>query len=125
MADRPKISSAEWQVMNVVWHDQPVTAREIIDQLASANNWTPATVRTFLHRLVKKGALSFEQDGNRYLYRAAVSKSTTIKHASRSFVSSVFGGETGPLLMHFVKSSKLTPDQIQELRDLLEEKDPK
>ncbi len=125
MADRPEISSAEWQVMNVVWQDQPVTASEIIKQLASANNWTPATVRTFLHRLVKKGALSFEQDGNRYLYRAAVSKSTTIKHASRSFVSSVFGGETGPLLMHFVKSSKLTPDQIQELRDLLEEKDAK
>jgi predicted transcriptional regulator len=33
--------------------------------------------------------------------------------------------ETGPLLTHFVKSSKLTPDQIQELRDLLEEKDSK
>ncbi len=123
MADRPEISTSEWQVMNVVWEKQPVTASTIIAKLASRNTWTAATVRTFLHRLVKKGALTFEQDGNRYLYRAAVTKSSTIKHASRSFVSSVFGGEAGPLLTHFVKSSKLSPDEIQELRDLLEAKD--
>ncbi len=125
MVDRPEISTSEWQVMNAVWENQPTTASEIIKLLATDNDWTPATVRTFLHRLVKKGALSFEKDGNRYLYRAAITKSSTVKHASRSFLSSVFAGETGPLLTHFVKSSKLTPDQIQELRDLLEEKDSK
>ena len=125
MVDRPDISTSEWQVMNVVWKQQPVTASAIIKQLAPTNEWTPATVRTFLHRLVKKGALTFEKDGNRYLYRAAVTRAATIKHASRSFLSSVFAGETAPLLTHFVKSSKLTPEQIQELRQLLEEKESK
>ena len=88
MVDRPDISTSEWQVMNVVWKQQPVTASAIIKQLAPTNEWTPATVRTFLHRLVKKGALTFEKDGNRYLYRAAVTRAATIKHASRSFLSS-------------------------------------
>ena len=125
MVDRPDISTSEWQVMNVVWKQQPVTASAIIKQLAPTNEWTPATVRTFLHRLVKKGALTFEKDGNRYLYRAAVTRAATIKHASRSFLSSVFAGETAPLLTHFVKSSKLSPEQIQELRQLLEEKESK
>ena len=125
MVDRPDISTAEWQVMNVVWEKQPVTAATVIKELADSNDWTPATVRTFLHRLVKKGALDYEQDGNRYLYRAAVSKAATIKHASRSFLASVFGGETGPLLAHFVKSSKLTSEEIKTLRTMLEEKDSK
>lgn len=125
MADRPEISTSEWQVMNVVWEQQPVTASTIIKLLAPANSWTAATIRTFLHRLVKKGALTYQQDGNRYLYRSAITKATTIKHASRSFVSSVFAGETGPLLTHFVKSSKLSADEIQELRELLKEKDVK
>lgn len=125
MVDRPEISNSEWLVMNVVWENQPVTANTIIQQLAEANHWTPATIRTFLHRLVKKGALKFDKDGNRYLYRAAVTKSATIKHASRSFLSSVFAGETAPLLTHFVKSGKLTEEEIEELRSLLEQKDAK
>lgn len=123
MVDGTEISKAEWQVMNAVWHGQPITAREIIELVGSTNNWSPATVRTFLHRLVKKGALKTEQDGNRYQYRAAIPKSKTIKQASRSFLSSVFSGESGPLLTHFVKTSNLSADEIQQLRDLLEEKD--
>lgn len=123
--DRPEISNAEWQVMNIIWETQPTTASEIIKRLSETNEWTPATIRTFLHRLVKKGALTFVEDGNRYLYRAAVTRGTTIKHASRSFLSSVFDGQTGPLLTHFVKASKLSPEEIQQLKELLEAKEPK
>jgi BlaI family penicillinase repressor len=125
MADRPEISDSEWQIMQVVWKEQPVTAATIVKQLAAENDWSPATIRTFLHRLVKKGVLNFQQDGNRYLYRAAFTKAKTIKQASRSFLTTVFGGETGPLLTHFVKSAKLSAEQIEELKQLLEEKDPK
>lgn len=123
--DRPEISNAEWQVMNIIWDSQPTTASEIIKQLAETNEWTAATIRTFLHRLVKKGALTFEEDGNRYLYRAAVKRHSTIKHASRSFLSSVFDGQSGPLLTHFVKDSKLTPEEIKKLKELLEQKESK
>ena len=123
MGERPEISTAEWEVMNVVWDEQPVTASSIIKRLRPENDWAPATVRTFLHRLVKKGALSYQQDGNRYLYRAAIRKSATIKRASRSFLSSVFGGQTGPLLTHFVNASKLSAEEIKELRKLLEDKE--
>jgi len=125
MVDRPEISTSEWQVMNVVWEEQPVTASTIIKRLAKSSKWSAATIRTFLHRLVKKGALDYEKDGNRYLYRAAVTKASTIKHASRSFLSSVFAGETAPLLTHFVKSSKLSLEEINKLRKLLEEKTSK
>lgn len=121
--DRPEISNAEWQVMNIIWDTQPTTASEIIKELTKTNAWSPATIRTFLHRLVKKGALKFEEDGNRYKYRAAVKRSSTIKHASRSFLSLVFDGQSGPLLTHFVKDSKLSPEEIQELKQLLEKKE--
>lgn len=93
---RPEISNAEWQVMNIVWENQPTTASEIIKQLAKTSEWTSATIRTFLHRLVKKGALSYEEDGNRYLYRAAITRNATIKQAGRSFMSSVFAGQSTP-----------------------------
>jgi BlaI family penicillinase repressor len=123
--ERKEISTAEWQVMNVVWDQQPVTASEIIASLRGEFDWTAATIRTFLHRLVKKGALIYREDGNRYVYRSAISQSATIKKAGKSFLRSVFGGESAPLIAHFVNSSKLSTAEIDELRKLLEQKEKK
>lgn len=51
------ISDAEWQVMNVVWSGQPLTAQEVIASLEGQADWAPATVKTMLHRLVPLQAL--------------------------------------------------------------------
>ena len=122
MTDQVDISPAEWLVMNVVWDRQPINASEVIKAL-SDRPWTSATIRTFLHRLVKKGALEFEQEGNRYVYSAAIKRRAVVKNASKSFLKSVFDGQTGPLITHFVKSEKLSAEEIQSLRDLLDEKE--
>jgi len=124
MADATAISDAEWQVMNVVWDSQPVEAQQVIDQLA-ANNWSSATIKTMLHRLVKKKVLAFEQTGKRYLYRAAIGRSDCIRQASSSFLERVFGGAAAPALMHLVQTSTLTDDEVAELRRLLDCKEGK
>jgi BlaI family penicillinase repressor len=123
MASEVAISDAEWQVMNVVWRVQPVEAQRVVAELAEANQWSAATVKTMLHRLVKKQALAFEQDGKRYLYRATVRRSECVRQASRSFLERVFGGSAAPALMHLVKTSKLTDEEVAELRRLLDHKD--
>lgn len=125
MAAAVTISDAEWQVMNVVWQDQPVEAQQVVDQLAQANGWSAATVKTMLHRLIRKGALAFQQDGKRYLYRASVRRADCVRQASRSFLDRVFGGAAAPALMHLVKTSKLTDEEVAELRRLLSQKETK
>jgi len=115
------ISDAEWQVMNVVWSEQPLTAQEIIGELEDQAAWAPATVKTMLHRLVKKNVLTYEMQGNRYVYRARARRANCVRQASRSFLQRVFGGESAPLLVHFLRSSKLSPDEIAQLRQVLDE----
>jgi len=51
----PRISDAEWLVMEVVWSSAPVTANEIVDALGDRSGWNPRTIKTMLNRLVKKG----------------------------------------------------------------------
>ena len=123
MAKDVDISSSEWQVMNVVWRIQPVTASQIIQELAEPHSWSAATIRTFLHRLVKKGALTFETEGNRYRYRAAIARQPLVQQASRSFLKSVFGGQAAPMLTHLVESQPLSAEEIQHLRALLDQKE--
>jgi BlaI family penicillinase repressor len=125
MADALAISDAEWQVMNVVWQDQPVEAQHVVDRLADANGWSGATVKTMLHRLVKKQILAFDQNGKRYLYRAIVRRSDCIRQASRSFLDRVFGGSAAPALMHLVNTCRLSDQELAELRRLLDQKERK
>ncbi|MDP9175826.1 MAG: BlaI/MecI/CopY family transcriptional regulator [Planctomycetota bacterium] len=122
MADIPAISDAEWEVMNVVWDQTRVTAAEVVESLAGRFEWHPRTIKTMLNRLVKKGALLFEAQGKRYVYRAAAKREQCVRSESRSFVDRVFGGAMGAMLLHFVSQADLSPEQIKELRELLARK---
>jgi BlaI family penicillinase repressor len=122
MAD-VSISDAQWQVMNAIWETQPATAQEVIARLADEADWAPATIKTMLHRLVAKKVLSYEMDGNRYVYRSRVRRGDCVRAASRSFLARVFDGEAAGLLAHFLRSSKLSADEIRELRRILNEQE--
>jgi BlaI family penicillinase repressor len=117
-----QISDAEWIVMNLIWEAAPIDAAEVIDRLAKANDWSAATVKTMLHRLVRKGALATEQIGKKYVYKPGVKRDACIRKASRSFLDRVCGGDAAPALMHLVKMAKLTNEQADELRAILDQK---
>ena len=117
------ISDAEWQVMNVIWEGQPLTAQEIVSALAGNADWAPATIKTMLHRLVKKQVLTYEAQGNRYVYRSFVRRSECVRQASRSFLRRVFEGDPAPLVAHFLRSAKLSAAEIAELRRILDEQE--
>ncbi len=117
------ISDAEWQVMNIVWDGQPMTAQEIIAALQGASDWAPATIKTMLHRLVAKEVLTYDLQGNRYVYRSRVRRADCVRAASRSFLERVFDGEAAPLLSHFLRASKLSAEEIRDLRRILDEQE--
>ncbi len=73
-------------------------------------------------RLVEKGALDYEVDGSRYIYRAAVSRRQCVRQKGRSFLAKTFGGDVGVLLAHFVTEASLDLDQIAQLYQLLAQK---
>jgi BlaI family transcriptional regulator, penicillinase repressor len=120
----PRISESEWEVMNVVWEQTPCSASQIITALNRRDDaWHPKTVKAFLNRLVKKGALGFKQDGRAYLYHPLVRQSECAEAASRSFLERVFGGSLKPMLAHFVARKKLSREEIRELKKLLDGKE--
>lgn len=118
----PSISEAEWDVMQAIWDSHPVTAGQVIEKLAGKRKWNPRTVKTLLNRLVKKSALAYDVQGNRYLYRPRVSRQECVRSESRSFVSRVFAGDSAQMLLRFVDEAELSREQIARLKRLLDKK---
>ncbi len=122
MANLPRISETEWEIMRVVWAQSPVTAADIIDQLSKADpTWHPVTAKTLLNRLVKKGALGYDLDGRAYVYKALVKERDCVNAVSSSFLERVFDGSLSTMVAHFVEHRKLSAKQVKELRKALEE----
>ena len=46
-----------------------------------------------------------------------------VRMESKSFVQRVFGGEPASMLIHLVKNTKLSPEEISELKRILSEKE--
>ena len=122
MARGLKISDSEWAVMEPIWEVGACTAAEVIKQLRATHDWNQSTIRTLLARLVEKGALAYDVDGSRYIYRAAVSRERCVRQESRSFLEKAFGGDVAALLAHFVAEASLDQDQIEQLHQLLAQK---
>jgi BlaI family penicillinase repressor len=119
----PQISDAEWAVMEAVWDAQPtpLTAGEVVQRLStSGTSWAPRTIKTLLARLVQKGAVASEADGRRFLYRAKVARDAVVRRESRSFLSRVFGGAVAPAVVHLLENADLTPQEIEQLRQILD-----
>lgn len=122
MSKLVQISDAEWVVMEALWRRGSATAADVIGDLADAREWNHRTVRTLLTRLVGKGALVAKAAGNKYVYRPALSREKCVRAEGRSFLAKVFGGNTAEMLVHFVRDSKISGDEIERLRQVLDEK---
>jgi len=122
MTKVPRISEAEWEVMKAVWAQSPVTATSVMEQLEARMSWKPTTVKTLLSRLVKKGALGFRKEGKNYSYFPLIKEEECLLAESRSFLDRLYGGSLQPLLANFLKDERLSQEEIDELRRMLDER---
>ncbi len=118
----PRISEAEWEVMEVLWRRHPLTALEVVRQLVPLREWKDLTIRSMLGRLVKKKAVGFYADGKIYHYRPLVTREQCVRKVSQSFLERVFDGATAALLIHFVDNKSLTKKELAELEAILRQK---
>jgi BlaI family transcriptional regulator, penicillinase repressor len=118
-----RITEAEWEVMAVVWDRTPVAASTVVEVLQHRKQWTLATVRTLLRRLVNKGALQQQTEGRRYIYTALISMADCVRQESDSFLNRVLGRAPSEAILHLVKRAELSKADIQELRRILNTKE--
>lgn len=115
------ISEAESIVMQILWDKHPLSADEVIAALLNQQDWQEATVKTLLNRLLKKGVISAEKDGRRFLYAPLLKREQWIHSESKGFLDRMFDGKIAPLVAHFSQQKKLSKQDIAELKRLIEE----
>ncbi len=122
MPTAPDIAESEWSVMEALWESSPQTASEVTKTLRPTMNWAENTVRTLLMRLVEKGALkTAENASGTRTFLPAVKREACVRAEGESFMQRIFGGAAKPLLVHFAQNTKLTAEEVKELKKMLDQ----
>ncbi|MEM6708971.1 MAG: BlaI/MecI/CopY family transcriptional regulator [Pseudomonadota bacterium] len=90
MHEASKLSRRERQIMDVLYR----LGEGSVSDVRAAMEDPPAysSVRTFLTKLLEKGAVLHRPDGNRYIYRPAQAREDAAKQALERLVRNFFGG---------------------------------
>lgn len=115
------LTDREADVMRVLWDHGPSVVNEVKEKLADPLAYT--TVLTILRTLEQKGYVRHEEEGRVYRYIAAVQEDAARKSALQHLTGKLFKGSAELLFAHLVSDRKLSPAQIQRMRDLLGKKE--
>jgi len=118
------VSSAESRIMEALWRSGAMTPDEIVAAVAPANDWARNTVRVFITRLLKKGAIQGgKAEDGRYLYRPLLERSAYVQAESQGLLNRLFEGKLAPLVAHRAEQRNLPPDDLARLNALIAEID--
>jgi BlaI family penicillinase repressor len=118
-----QLSDSEWDLMKILWEHAPASVNEIAEQAQQITQWHPKTVRTMLIRLDKKGIVSHTLLNGVQHYQPLYSREEFESQATQSFLQRVFDGALTPMVAHFSRKQKLSPEEKQALLNLLKDDD--
>jgi len=121
MALRSRIGRAELEILQYIQDHHPLTVRQVADHVAATKGHGRTTVLNVMTRLVKKGYLSRRKEQGVFHYAPRVAKGTLLRNLVRDFVDKALGGSTSPFVAYLAEDANLSPQEIQQLRQLVKE----
>ena len=119
MSKQTKIPPSEWEIMEVLWSESPLSAAEVFERMPTDTQWDVKTVRAFLDRLLQKEAVSRRKIHGMYVFEPAIRRTDCLRLESQSFLDRFFHGNPISLIAHFIEEEQLDEQDVQRLRKLL------
>jgi predicted transcriptional regulator len=122
----PKLTKLELQIMEALWTHRLCSIREILETFPLKNRPGYTTVQTTVYRLETKRKIvrRAKRISNADIFEATISR----EDAQGTLIDdllALLGGRAKPVMAHFVKSGKLTLEDVKETEKMLREMAPK
>jgi len=120
---QPPLANSELAVMNLLWQNERLTARGIRKQLyPDATKAQHGTVQKLLQRLEDKGYVERDRSLSVHLFSAAISRQTYAVQQLESLADKLTAGSFAPLITHLIEQKKISRDEINRIRAILDSK---
>lgn len=116
----PRPTDAELSILRVLWEKEQATVREVHDVLSSSQHTGYTTVLKLMQIMTEKGLVERDESSRAHVYRPKLSEQGTKGQLIGDLLDRAFGGATGELVMQALSSRKASPQELMQIRELLD-----
>ena len=109
-------------VIEQVWELGEASVHEVRKKLSQKKKLAYTTILTAMQKLEKAGWLEHRNEGKTYVYFPTRSREEAGAKSVRKFIERTFNGNALLMFQHLMKQSKLSNDELVELRKMIDDK---
>ena len=114
--EQPKIFESEYRFCLIVWEQEPVNSTALCHLAKERLGWSKATTYTVIRRLSERGVLKNENT----IVSSLISKEEAQKSRLEEMVEETFEGSMPAFIAAFSKTKKLTRQEVDQLKALID-----
>lgn len=117
------LHDAEMNLMNLIWEQEPIKAKELSALAWGELGWKTTTTYTVLKRLCDRGII--KRDEPEFVITSLISRSEVTREHVGKIVDKLYNGSRKLFLASFLEEEALTTKELSEIRALLDDFDRK
>lgn len=114
--DEMKLGLVESKFADIIWNHEPLTSRTLVELCQKELGWKKSTTYTVLKKLCERGIFQ-NLDGT---VSSVICRADFYAMQSEKFVQETFAGSLPAFLAAFTTRKNLTPQEIQEIRSMID-----
>ena len=114
--EETKLGAVESRFAELIWANEPLKSGELVALCEQELNWKKSTTYTVLKKLCQRGL--FINEGG--MVRSLISREDHFAMQSEQFVADTFAGSLPAFLAAFTRRKALSPDEIAQIRQMIE-----
>jgi predicted transcriptional regulator len=120
MADRPRPTKAELQILQVLWARGPLSVRDVMLVLNDARPTGYTSVLKTMQIMTEKELVERDDTRRPQIYRAKYSQGHTQKQLLGDLIQRAYGGSVKALVMHAIGTRKPSAADLEAMEKLLD-----
>ncbi len=117
----PRPTDAELAILRVLWRRGPSTVRQVQEVLGAEKPTGYTTVLKLMQIMTEKGLVTRDESRRTHVYRARRSAEKTQQQLVGDLLERAFEGSAQRLVMQALSSKKVTPEELAQIRALLDQ----
>jgi len=115
--EKYKLFDAEYKFVSIIWDNEPINSTELVKLCADKLGWKKSTTYTVLKKLCERGILQ-NRDAT---VASLVNREDLQRYESRAVLEKTFDGSLPKFLTAFLSGRKLSEQEAEELKRIIEE----
>jgi len=120
MPKPPRPTTAELEILQVLWECGPRSVREVQQILNESKPAGYTTVLKLLQIMADKGLVDRDETQRPQIYKARFAREQTQRQLLQDLVQRAFGGSVKALVLQAVAGRKSSPKELEEMENLLD-----